>query len=420
MPLDAEEKENFLDAAEHNNLTTVKYYVEEQHASLFVINEELQTLVHIAAKNGYTDLLKYVAKKEPSIVADKDLYGNSAFYLANIRGAVDIIKYLIEEHGPNVTRSNPRHFFSAAMHTAVEFGHLNTLKYFIEGKHDINILNERRESLLFTAIEYGHHHIVKYLVEEKKADVTLLNINRANILYPIVPTNDLPLMKYFLDERKAAINVNWQDKFGNTLLHRAAIMNRTSIMKYLVDEKHADVNIAGHENMTPLHYAASRNHQKVCKYLIEHGANTTCRDDAGQIPIQKATDKSLIEYMRSVTSANRIRRSVGSVIWTFPSISIYKRPQQISQTNLSLPLENSYRSETTFLGNIYSSRLQIFLVIAKLMVGNMKRICDQDESNSLESISTILQEKIDPIAIESIGTVPVSYTHLTLPTIYSV
>lgn len=311
MPLDAEEKKKFFDAAEKNDLQTIKYFVEEEEASLLMVNEDLETLAHVAARNGHTDILKYVAKKEPSILADKDRYGNSIFYFAIVQGAFDIVTYLIEEHEAKISQANPRDFYNKAMHTAAEFGHLNIMKYLVEERNvDVNVLNKYKETPVFTATEYKQHSIVKYLAEERDADLTIHNMNEANILYATVPTNDLPMMKYFLDEKKVALDVNSQDRFGNTLLHRAAFMNRTTIIEYLINEKHADVNIVGHKNMTPLHYAASGNYYEICQYLIEHGANTQSEDGTGQTPVQKAQDKHLVEYMKKAASRTRVRRSV--------------------------------------------------------------------------------------------------------------
>jgi len=127
-----------------------------------------------------------------------------------------------------------------------------------------------------------HFDIFKYLIEDRKADLKLLNSDKNNILFAIVDENDLQLMMYVLDDRKVPLDVNWQNEFGDTLLHKIAYQHKDiEMLKYLVEKKQADVNLPNREGRTPLHCAASRNAYHISNYLIDHGANTEIKDEYG-------------------------------------------------------------------------------------------------------------------------------------------
>lgn len=83
-------------------------------------------------------------------------------------------------------------------------------------------------------------------------------------------------------------DVNLPDNDTITLLHWAAINNRSEIVKYLL-EKDASVDAVGGDlNSTPLHWATRQGHLASVVLLINAGADPQIRDAEGCSPIHLA------------------------------------------------------------------------------------------------------------------------------------
>ena len=83
-------------------------------------------------------------------------------------------------------------------------------------------------------------------------------------------------------------DVNLPDNDTITLLHWAAINNRSEIVKYLL-EKNAKVDsIGGDLNSTPLHWATRQGHLASVVLLMNAGANPLLQDAEGCSPIHLA------------------------------------------------------------------------------------------------------------------------------------
>lgn len=391
MQEESTEKKKLFDAAESGDLSTVRFFLDETCIPFQITNDNRQTVAHVAAKHGHLDIVKYMAEKQASILAQEDRSENTPFLLAVQKGALDIVKYIVEEHQ---TYAAP---VFLTVQTAVQGGHLDILKYFLEERNvDVNILNNLQETPLFLAVESEHPRIVEYLIEEKKANLTTFNINKENILFVTVTVDNFPLMKNLWDEKRVPIDVNWQNRYGDTLLHRAAIMNRTAIVEYLVDRKHANLNIQGTDKMTPLHCAACVDAYGICKYLVERGADTRIQDEEDHFPWQKAFDQDLIEYLTNA-SASRSRRSVDSRKSSYQPISlVYER----DSTRVSGYLGSA-------LADISSFQLQNFVMTAQWILGNVKGLGYKlmNERPFFSSPQQVIHSKIDPIAVNAVHSV---------------
>lgn len=358
------ETKTLFDAAERDDVETVKFFIEKKGAPIEITNHLDESLAHVAAKNRNLHLVKYVLEKEPSIFEESDRYSHNLLRIAVEKNAVDIVKYLVEERNADISKGNCPDCRTTALHTAIKYGHSNLLKYFIEErKANVNIVDWQDKPLVFYAAKYQRRDMVEYLIEERKANLTMLDRDRENILFSMVRKGDLSLMKYVLDERKTELDVNWRNYGGQTLIHVAIIWNRMTVLTYLVGEKRADINVPDTWHFqTPLHYAASRNLYEICEYLIEHGADTRFPDDRGKIPLHMASDQRLLEYMKAV-SANRTRRSITD----YPNL-LASSPRITKSYERAL----SKIDEEVFLGNGYLSQFSGFLAIAETIFGSAK------------------------------------------------
>jgi ankyrin repeat protein len=115
------------------------------------------------------------------------------------------------------------------------------------------------------------------------------------------------LVKYFVEHGS---DINKADNRGETPVHLASKLYHIEVLRYLIGDQRADINVRRYTDFwTPLHCAAFWDRRECCEYLIENGGDTRAKDKDGRMPMELASEKHLIEYMKNVT-ARRGRRSV--------------------------------------------------------------------------------------------------------------
>lgn len=85
-----------------------------------------------------------------------------------------------------------------------------------------------------------------------------------------------------------AIDVNFVDEVGQTLLNWASAFGTQEMVEYLCS-KGADVNKG--LRSSSLHYAACFGRPSIAKILLKNGANTELRDEEGKTPLDKARER---------------------------------------------------------------------------------------------------------------------------------
>lgn len=85
-----------------------------------------------------------------------------------------------------------------------------------------------------------------------------------------------------------AIDVNFVDEVGQTLLNWASAFGTQEMVEYLCS-KGADVNKG--LRSSSLHYAACFGRPSIAKILLKNGANPELRDEEGKTPLDKARER---------------------------------------------------------------------------------------------------------------------------------
>jgi len=290
-------------------MTALKYYVEKLRIPVTSRNRDKQTAAHIAAGNENLSILKYLLEEDDSVLEFSDINGNTILHVAVENGSLDMVKYLVDEAHANSTAVNKIQSNNTPLHIAAENGHLDVLKYLVtEKKADVDARNEAGETAIFLAAEKPHIDVVKYMAEEAKANLTVTDDKNENILFVSARVGDLQVPKYLLETIKVDLDINWKDALGYTLAHTAARFNKLECLKYFV-ERGADIEIDNEAGWTPLHEAASGGHMEVVEYLLKNGANATSKNKFGRTPFHVASDKKVKKYLREAVP-RRDRRNV--------------------------------------------------------------------------------------------------------------
>ena len=235
--------------AAKNGHTDIVRYLISQHATVDAENEKGHTAATYAAMNGYTEILNDLIDNGVSVDAKNEKTGDTLLMYAALCGWTDTVRYLISR-GANVNAKNEKTGMTAAIYAA-KSGHTEILKDLIDHGVDVNAKNEKTgdtllHTLLIHAVSEGKVDTVRYLIEEKGVDIYK------------------------------------EDETGKTAAMYAAMCGDTEKLRTLIKEKGIDVNTKNEKtNNTLLIYAAMHGHKNTIKYLISKGANLNATNKYG-------------------------------------------------------------------------------------------------------------------------------------------
>ncbi|KAJ6797585.1 ankyrin repeat-containing protein-like [Iris pallida] len=245
------------------------------------------TPLHEAARNGHLGAASELVKVEKHLTETVNDLGESAVYLAAERGAVEIVRMLLqfvgsELGGPNgqnalhaaVCRSyeitemlleNRSHLTRAAddsqstpLHYAASLGDYKMVQLLLH--HDAAaayLFDKDGLSPIHVAARMGYVDTIERIVEACPDAVELIDKKGQNLLHVAADSKALSVVKYVI--RKPAFKelLNDQDHVGNTPLHLATIGHNLEIIQLLLEDKRVDAALRNHKGLTPLDLASS-------------------------------------------------------------------------------------------------------------------------------------------------------------------
>lgn len=165
--------------------------------------------------------------------------------------------------------------------------------------------------------------------EPKRVDVpTTTRSNQDYSNFDIIKATQYGALERVTELIEAGADVNEPDSETVTLLHWAAINNRTEIVKYLI-AKGANVDAIGGElASTPLHWAARQGHLATFSILIRAGADPSLRDSEGFACIHLAAQfghTGIVAYLvaKGVNPNDPDRSSMTPLMWSAFKVNGY-------------------------------------------------------------------------------------------------
>ncbi len=159
---------DIFEAVKKGDLKAVKGYLTKDSKALNAKDEYGRTSLHLASREGYFDIVKYLIERGADVNIDDDI-NCTPLHLASRWGRLDCAKYLVE-HGADVNIMGGIEKNLTPLHSASVGGHLDIVQYLIEQGADINRGGVERIMPLHFASSIGHLGVVKYLIE-RGADV---------------------------------------------------------------------------------------------------------------------------------------------------------------------------------------------------------------------------------------------------------
>lgn len=308
-----------------------------------------KTAIHLAAFNGYTEIVKKLID-DPSIKINlKDDSHKTPLDWAAIKGHTAIVEQLLLKKDINLNSKD--HNDRTALHWAAFNGHTAIAEQLLlKESTDINAKDSTQKTPLHLAVLNKHLAIVEQLLLKKSTDINAKD-NYDNTPLHLAAKKDLSIFEKLLEnggdlyltdnhgksplhlaaehDRTLIIDkiidfikksiplgfkpeeaqsftmlyLDLKDNNGRTPLHLATKNGNISFVKKLLKEN-VKVDSADSDGTTPLHYAATNNNLEILNELINHGANINLRNNDNRTALSIAFNKNYWEIVMALMEHN--------------------------------------------------------------------------------------------------------------------
>lgn len=223
------------------------------------------------AFNNYTALMLATWNSDPDTVQmllqrhDIDVNmalpdsGTNCLLLAAWDDETACVKELLQH--PKINVDHQDNSMYTAIHYAALYGYVETLRLILDAGANTELQDDQGGRALQRAIDYGYLDTVKLLLEHD-ADYA------------------------------------FKDMLGRTILHAAAINGQVLVLRYLLETcTDLDVDTQGSQGETALHDAAGHGYIATAKVLLQFGARSDIRNNAGYTPVRVAQEEGWTDIL---------------------------------------------------------------------------------------------------------------------------
>lgn len=233
-----------------------------------------RTAIMWAARMEHKEIVEYLFLCGADVnVADE--IGKNALILAVQEGWEAIAKFLLDAGADQNSRRNDS---VTVLMVAVKKGHVGIVRLLLDNEADANDADISGTTPLMAAAKHGHVEIGRLLLERgAKKDVR--NISNETAMDVAKAAGKKSFIELLEEEEGRALEEKRAKELGAQLLKACrAFIWITGRVKRLV-EGGAEIEARDGEGMTPLMWAAKRNHIGVVELLLEKGADVNAADD---------------------------------------------------------------------------------------------------------------------------------------------
>ena len=283
------------------------------------LNEDGDSLLHIACQWGDVDIVKYLITVERCVLSIQNMHLNTPLHLACYKKNLSIIGLLLEqkcstiipnEEGVTAQDIPLNEDGDSLLHIACQWGDVDIVKYLITVERCVlSIQNMHLNTPLHLACYKKNLSIIGLLLEQKcstiipnEEGVTAqdipLNEDGDSLLHIACQWGDMDIVKYLINDESCNPIVR-SSTSENTPLHIAAMYGQESTIVQLLSYKECDPNVQNKDGETPLHLAASSNKRAVISKLLAHQqCNINVQNKKGDTPLHLACYKISFDVVK--------------------------------------------------------------------------------------------------------------------------
>lgn len=241
--------------------------------------------------------------KVKEFVNDQDNNGNTLLHLAAQHGYSDLIKWLLDKCAGTISANAQNNFGLSPLHMAVIGCHFKITEKLLSvlDADDVNIRDASGEHVLHKAARNDDGSIFELLLGVNGIVLNASDDSGRNCFHhAAVNGNIKALQKLFsngIDNKKI------RDNDGKTCLHLAAQADGPDVISFLLkNDSEIDVNAADINGNTPLHLAAKSGNHNAAKALLASGrVQIKCRNNDGFTALVRANTESVFQIILEAT-----------------------------------------------------------------------------------------------------------------------
>lgn len=187
------------------------------------------------------------------------------------------------------------------LHLSAIFGHNAIAEYLLGNGADTSVQDSAGSTPLHEAIRYGNIDVTKLLLASNA------NVNAEDTLgkTPIMLTMPKDKIKDSYETLiKYKADLHQKDKFGDTVLHTATMLQVEDEILLMLTENGADINARNKEGVTPLLIAIQSGDVEMTRLLTSCGANIHTKDTHGNSPLSIALSSDTEIFEATVNQQN--------------------------------------------------------------------------------------------------------------------
>ena len=330
----------------------------------YLVNNEQQTLLHLACHSGKLDFVEYFFNHQFGSFTSLDIYEHTPLYYACSSRHYNIVSFIcnnvtvlfpdiiyqcvkistweimvpllkkisfkdfmvrvIQEHRVDlaklVTKDNVVQWLDVKttfpLHYFAKFDDIRIIDFLITNfEFDLEAEDVYNNRPLHIACAFsGSVELVSYLIKVAGCDINARGLEGRTILHWACEKNHLEVVKFLVTEIKCDLEA--EDEYNDRPLHIAcAFSGSVELVSYLIKVAGCDINTRGLEGRTILHKACEENHLEVTKFLVtEIKCNLEAEDEYNNRPLHFACAFSgsveLVSYLIKVAGCDINARGV--------------------------------------------------------------------------------------------------------------
>jgi len=288
--LDDEGNTGLILAVIYSNIQIAKFFLKNSPEMLDIKNNSSFTPLLLSVYNNDNLMFFLLANNLESVITD----GNSLYELAIRNENLDIINYLNPYKNKNKCDFLPS---PTLLHFAVCQSSLEVFKTIANllKKYDYQIQSTLETPLHWAAMK-GNYYIVKELIKLYKENQ--IDLDQPNIfgVTPFMLANlrqDKFICQLFFEN---GVDVNWQDKEGNSIVHLIASLGDVKWLKYMIKKFNVNCYLKNNKGDTPFILTILNENISCVEFFIELfknskqlvSTNINWRNRYGQTPLHAA------------------------------------------------------------------------------------------------------------------------------------